>query len=342
MRLESILKNMWLRPVKSTIVISFFLLLNGAVWWGAWHHQGQEGWGRDSNELLEQTPSQMEHLEYFHLDRGMPVLSLVADAMQSVGEERADFVKPRGLYAVGEKRSSLFYEADRAEYLQVRQRLELKGNVALSYEEANYLADQVVYYPPKDLMWGLGNVKLLQVFAKTGDTLNVTAQRMKAYPKKKWSTLTGNVVGEVTPRQKFKPRMDFRSQTLEAIGATSEMRLRKDVFFKRGDMQATSQNGDLFLENGNKRLKYFVLNDDVKLVEKLPPGPDGKPITRRAWSERLEGFGQDRIVLSGAPRVEQGKDVVKGYQITLREQMEFIEVEDAMSDLSTKQEKKKD
>lgn len=331
---------MWLRPIKSTIVISFFLLLNLAVWLGAWHHRGQEGWGRDSNELLEQTPSKMEQLEYFHLNQGMPVLSLAADSMQSIGEERADFVKPRGLYAVGEKRNSLFYQGDRAEYVKAKQRLELQGNVALNYEAAKYFADRVVYYPQKDLMWGLGNVTLNQVFPKTGDTLNVTSARMKAYPKKEWTKLTGQVVGDVTPRQKFKPKMNFRAETLEALGATSEMRLRTNVFFKRGEMQATSQDGDLFLENGNKRLKYFVLNHDVKLVEKMPPGPDGKVITRRAWSERLEGFGQDKIVLSGAPRVEQGKDVVKGYQITLREQMEFIEVEDAMSDLNTKKEKK--
>ena len=66
----------------------------------------------------------------------------------------------------------------------------------------------------------------------------------------------------------------------------------------------------------------------------------GKPLTRKAWAERLEGFGEDRLVLSGAPRVEQEKDVVKGYRITLREKMEFLEVEDAMSDLSTKKKQK--
>jgi lipopolysaccharide export system protein LptA len=126
---------------------------------------------------------------------------------------------------------------------------------------------------------------------------------------------------------------------MELLGKTSEMRLRQDVYLKRGDMQVTSEKGEVFLENKNKKLKYFVLNDDVKVTEKLVDAT-GKPITRKAFAERMEGFGEDRLVLSGAPRVEQGKDVVKGYRITLREKMEFLEVEDAMSDLETKKTKK--
>jgi lipopolysaccharide export system protein LptA len=60
-------------------------------------------------------------------------------------------------------------------------------------------------------------------------------------------------------------------------------------------------------------------------------------MVREAFAERLEGFGQDKLVLSGAPRVVQDKDTVKGYRITMREKMEYIEVEDALSDVQVKQ-----
>ena len=64
---------------------------------------------------------------------------------------------------------------------------------------------------------------------------------------------------------------------------------------------------------------------------------------RRAFAERLEGFGRDqKMVLSGAPRVEMGTDVIKGYRITIRENVDLIEVDDAMSDVQVKQKKLKE
>ena len=47
--------------------------------------------------------------------------------------------------------------------------------------------------------------------------------------------------------------------------------------------------------------------DDVKMTEKVVD-PQGRSLSREAFAERLEGFGQDKIVLSGAPRVVQGKE----------------------------------
>jgi lipopolysaccharide export system protein LptA len=253
--------------------------------------------------------------------------------MRAVGDESAEFVRPRGLYAMGKERTSLFYRGHEARYRKDKQQLTLLGEAALDYKQARYRADKIVYFMRKDLLWGIGQVSLDDTFAKTGDKLLVTGARMKAKPKAEWALLTGDVVGDVKPKQKFRPPLHFRAQSLEMLGPTSEVRLREDVFFHRGGMQAQAKSGDIFLENANRQLRYFVLNDDVKLREDLAGPP---PQVRRAWAERMEGFGQDKVVLSGAPRVEQGKDAVKGYRITLREQADFIEVEDAMSDLSTK------
>lgn len=50
------------------------------------------------------------------------------------------------------------------------------------------------------------------------------------------------------------------------------------------------------------------------------------------------------MILSGAPKVEHGEDVVKGYRITVRENMDLIEVDDAISDVQVRRkdaEKKK-
>jgi lipopolysaccharide export system protein LptA len=64
---------------------------------------------------------------------------------------------------------------------------------------------------------------------------------------------------------------------------------------------------------------------------------------RKAFAERLEGFGREqKMVLSGAPRVEMGKDVIKGYRITIRENVDLVEVDDAMSDVQVKKKKLKE
>src|SRR5665647_2877221 len=101
---------------------------------------------------------------------------------------------------------------------------------------------------------------------------------------------------------------------------------------KRQSYLITSGKADITLENYNKSLKYFVLNDDVKVTETVHT-PQGVQ-QRKAFSERLEGFGREqRMILSGAPRVEMGTDVVRGYRITIREDIDLIEVDDAVSDI---------
>jgi lipopolysaccharide export system protein LptA len=68
--------------------------------------------------------------------------------------------------------------------------------------------------------------------------------------------------------------------------------------------------------------------------------PQTGVIERKAFAERLEGFGrEEKMILSGAPRVEQGNDVIKGYRITVRENTDLIEVDDAMSDVQMKKKK---
>jgi lipopolysaccharide export system protein LptA len=78
----------------------------------------------------------------------------------------------------------------------------------------------------------------------------------------------------------------------------------------------------------------------VKLEEKLKL-KSGKNQTRRAFAEKLEGHQRTgKIILTGAPRVEQGNDIIKGYQITLRENVELVEVDDSQSSFSLKKDKK--
>ena len=132
--------------------------------------------------------------------------------------------------------------------------------------------------------------------------------------------------------------MSFASREFQFDGNKSLANLSGDVHLKRESYDITAGKGDIYLENFNKKLKYFVLNDDVKVSEKLQTKQGIQE--RKAFAERLEGFGRDqRMVLTGAPRVEMGKDIIKGYRITIRENIDLVEVDDAMSDVQVKRKK---
>jgi lipopolysaccharide export system protein LptA len=112
------------------------------------------------------------------------------------------------------------------------------------------------------------------------------------------------------------------------------------VTFKKGNLEASSNLGSLFLENYNKKLKYYSLSDDVRLQESLLL--EGRPMKRKAFSEKLEGIiSEKKVILTGLPKVFQGKDVIKGNRIIIRENIETVEVDDANTSLTLEREKEK-
>lgn len=280
----------------------------------------------------------IEDLDYFHLKDNVPQLSLAADKMRSQSEEYAEFDMPRGIYNFQQKNKTIKYEAHEALYKKASDLLTLEKKVKLTSAEAVYQAEKVKYFLKKDLVLGSGNVQFDGVDPKSKDIMHVQSDNMRANPDAQFTKFTSNVKGFMQRKKKYEGKTTFVSNDLQLEGDKSLAHLEGDVELKRQNYLITAGKADFFLENYNKSLKYFVLNDDVKVTETLQT-PEG--ITeRKAFSERLEGFGQEqKMVLSGAPRVEYGKDVVKGYRITIRENVDLIEVDDAMSDLQMKRKK---
>ncbi|OFZ68803.1 MAG: hypothetical protein A2451_14970 [Bdellovibrionales bacterium RIFOXYC2_FULL_39_8] len=109
-----------------------------------------------------------------------------------------------------------------------------------------------------------------------------------------------------------------------------------DVYLKKQEVEAWGRRGEIFLENYNKKLKYFVLYDDIKLEETLTVGKDTL-LTRKAFGEKLEGIMSEGLLfLTGYPRVFQGKDVIKGNRIILRQNNQIVEVDDANTNFHVK------
>lgn len=332
---------MRIRDVKSIIIISLYLVANGFIIATSLVPDQGDVVSNARGPKLAPEYTIVEELDYFHLKNGLPQMSLAASRMQSQGQENADFNDPRGVYNYQKKNKTIRYSAEKGHYIKDQSLLGLDGTVELSSDEANYLADSVKYFFKKDLIVGNGNIKFEGDDPQTKDRIIINAKSMEARPEAQTSQFRGEVRGSLERKKKYEGRMTFSADRMDLEGTKSLAHLEGDVVMRRESYLITAGKADMFLENYNKSLKYFVLNDDVKVTERMQT-PEGVQ-ERKAFAERLEGFGREqKMILSGAPRVEMGEDVIKGYRITIRENIDLVEVDDAMSDVQVKRKKSKE
>lgn len=326
---------MRLRNPRSIIIISAYIVMNIFIIYSSLRQEADEDQVNAPAATMAPEFTQIEDLDYYHLKDAIPQLSLNAEKMRSQGESLAEFTKPKGIYNFESKKKTMNYEANDGVYKKEKELLTLEGDVKITSSEADYFAQKLKYYFKKDLILGSGGVTFKGVDLKSQDKLEIHSLSMRANPNNQFSLFKGGVQGSMQRKKKYEGKMTFSSQQLQLDGNKSLAELVGDVKLNRQSYLITAGKGDIYLENYNKSLKYFVFNDDVKVTEKLQT-PQG--ITyRKAFAERLEGFGKEqKMVLSGAPKVEHGNDVVKGYRITIRENMDLIEVDDAMSDMQVK------
>ncbi len=332
---------MKLRDAKSIIIIFVYIILNTLIITMSLKIKNELGTTKKSSQGLAPEYTKILKLEYFHLKDARPILSLSASEMVSEGEDLAQFAAPKGIYHFTQKNKSLHYQAQEGIYRKVKNVLSLKGEVNLKSQEATYSADTVSYYFKKDLVIAKGHVDFEGEDPKSRDHVTVTADSMRSMPAAQFTSFRGNIAGSMKRRKRYEGQLSFWSSIMNLDGEKSYAYLEGNVRIVREGYDITAGKAEMFLENYNKSLKYFVLNDDVKVTEKIE-SPDGDQI-RRAYAERLEGFGREqKMVLTGAPRVEMGKDLIKGYRITIRENVDLVEIDDAMSDVQLKRQKLKD
>ena len=285
-------------------------------------------------EIVEE--SILEKMNYFSLDQGRKVVSLSADSLRIVGQRDLYFTAPDGLL-YNENGDKIAYKAREGEFKNKRKELALDGDVKLSSPEGNYSAQNLYYNGSKGFLEARGNVQANVVDKTTNDQLRITSNYMNSWMKEERSLFIGDVKGKLSRKRAYEGSFTFSSEKMELNRLKSLVTLNKNVSLDRNNYHLEAQKAEIFLENYNKKLKYYVLYDDIKLVEELKL-PSGASQTRRAFSEKLEGFmSQGKVVLTGAPSVQQGDDLIKGYQITLRENVELVEVEEAQSSFKLRQ-----
>lgn len=288
--------------------------------------------GRKSIEI-----STFKGVHYFRSVDLKPNFELRSTKLKITNNDLLDFEKPTGILVGTSK--NINYSANLGHMYQKSKQLKLSGEVHLSDEKSDYVSDYLRYDGEKKIVYADGNVSSQMVDEKTLDIIKVKSDKLVSHLKTENVHLSGKVNGRIIRKRRYESGLKFKSEIANLNSLESRLDLLKSVKIRRDNYYLRAERAEIFLENYNKKLKYYVLYDDVKLEEKLRL-KSGKRQTRKAYSEKLEGhLRSGKVVLTGAPRVEQGSDTIKGYQITLRENVELVEVDDAQSSFSLKKDK---
>ena len=246
------------------------------------------------------------------------------------------FLKPKGKI-FQRKGSKVLYKAQSGHLDEKKKILYLENSVFVKSKNTRLDSEKLKYLFDSMRLEATTEVKTRTYARKTGDRVFINANKFVSYFKNKANIhlYRGNVTGKVKRKRVYEDSLSFRSNRLTFFSKKNLAKLDGQVSLKYRSFEGRAQRGDIFLENYNKDLNYFVLHDDVKVREVLRM--KGKKIIRKAFSEKLEGYPKrSLIILTGYPKVLQGQDAIIGNKIILRWNNEVLEIIDANSNLKLK------
>lgn len=322
---------------KQTLTIFLFTLVSiGLIllsFLGNWDSGVYKDYESLDSTVKNSSETYFKNIDYFILKEKKPHFSLkAAELVTNSSSKKTFFFSPDG-HIFLESGEKVFYKGDKGIYDQSIEKLVLNGsvdvktgNAKIGQTQAN--ADQMIYEQSEDRVQLIGNVKTKRYFPLEKDWIFIDADESFMWPDVNKSRYAGHVAGRVKRLRRYEDSLYFWCNELLLDMNTNKADLYQDVRMKKMNLDASSRRGEIFLENYNKKVKYYALYDDVKLVEKLTQNK--KIIERRAYSEKLEGLpSEDKVILTGYPKVYQLGDVIKGNKIVLRQSTEVVEVDDA-------------
>ncbi len=265
---------------------------------------------------------------YFKIVKNAPSIHMEASQLSLNSRSKwIYFLDPSGR-AFSNDGTPIDYTALKGSLDQSGGRLALEEDVQVISRDSTISSQRMSYVIAQDLLTSTGNVKAKSLNKENGDLVWINSDQLVANPKRREAVYSGNVQGRIQRSRAYEEGISFASDRVALDLNQQHVELLGEVSMKKQQLTAQARRGEIFLENYNKKLKYFVLYDDVKLREKV--SAKGERLERKAFAEKLEGImSEDRIILTGFPKVLQRGDIIKGNRITLRENNEVVEVEDA-------------
>jgi lipopolysaccharide export system protein LptA len=294
-----------------------------------------------SNDGMDE--SYFKIIDYYLINKSKPFLQLESTHLTLSNQNTFVLaLNPNGvIYRRDEKdveEEPVYFNSKSSQIYTNTKELFLKDNVQVKVGNADLKAVKVSIFNGGKHLEADGNVKTHNVDLKTNDQILINSDFAIYRPKEQFFEYQRNVKGSVQRVRQYEESVSFTTDLLTLSALQSKVDMKGNVTFKKGNLEAASNLGSVYLENYNKKLKYYSLSDDVRLQETL--SINGKPMVRKAFSEKLEGLISERkVVLTGLPKVFQQKDVIKGNRITIRENIETVEVDDANTNITLEREK---
>jgi len=270
------------------------------------------------------------HLFYFNKNQKS---SLIGESFSAEHRNNSLFnirvSKPKGIWYKGSDK--VFYEGDEAQLPRKDDVLKLRGNASFKYKNFDLAGDKFDYFSELSLVNGSGEIDFRTNQEK--DRLFINSDRIEFWMDENKGNFTGNVQGRLQKSKVYQEGLKFKSSSLLFDQNKSLITLSGGLEIDKGDQHVTALYGDVFLNNYSKKLKYYVLYDDIEFTESFV-NEAGQEKKRRAYAQKIEGFiRENKVVLIGAPEVKQENNVIRGYQITLYGDSEIVEVDESRSRL---------
>ena len=328
-----------------TIIILFVAITLGVSIYSFFAHYDNSGLAAkptvtDSSDMDE---SYFKIVDYYLVDKSKPFLKLESTELilKKQNTEIVAFNPDGVIYRIDEKgveEDPIFFTAKNSRILTPNKELYLVDEVVIKVAHSSLKSEKVTIFNGGRLLEADGNVLTESIDPKTNDQILITSNFALYRPKEQFFEYKRNVKGKVKRKRQYEESVSFTTDDMTLSGINNEIEMKGNVTFKKGNLDASSNQGTLFLENYNKKLKYYSLSDDVRLQETITL--KGKPLVRKAFAEKLEGIiSEKKVILTGLPKVFQEKDVIKGNRITIRENIETVEIDDANTNITLELEK---
>ncbi len=283
----------------------------------------------------------VEVLQFFSLQANKPNTYLDAYYLEiKKNFTQFDFINPHG-YFLGKnaEADATHFTSQRLDFDKLKSMSNFKGDIKIKRGPMEVDCQQGTYWTDSEQFFCKERVKVFAKQQKTRDEVTINSDEVKAFFQQRYSIHKSHVFGMIKRPFLHEPSTDFSTDSLSFYYDQGQAHLDGNVHVIHGEYDVKSRRGEILIENYNKKLKYFTFDDDVVIEQKSKKIPGGKRI---AYAEKVESVrSEGTVILTGAPRVIQGRDNVKGNKITVREGASLVEVDDAASNIIYEQKQAK-
>jgi lipopolysaccharide export system protein LptA len=297
------------------------------------------------NDRIEE--SFFKNVMYYSVENSRPFMELesVELSISSIDEIVIAFDPIGSIYRYEKKSNKILepirFQAKNSRALLKKKEIFLENKVEIKMNNTNLRAEKISVLSAGEVLHASNDVKTLSTTGTSSDNILINSNSATFRPKEQTMEFIGSVNGLVKRKRIYEESLSFKTDYLNLDVPASLVEMKGNVSFKKENLEAFANRGEVFLENYNKKLKYYALYDDVKLQENLVS--NGKPMARKAFAEKLEGqMAEKKIILTGLPKVFQERDVIKGNRIIIRENVETVEVDDANTNIIINKDEKYD